>query len=206
MNGTLPRVSDEAVQKATGKTWAEWFTLLDQAKAQEMTHKEIVAWLYKRHIESGWWSQMVTNAYEKARKNRVVGETLGTGFQIGVQKTVDISPEQAWKLINSPEGRRIWLGEIGQSELVPGEIYETAEGIKGEVRVLREGEYIRITWQLPEWNKPSTLQVRVIPAKDKTAFHFHQENLAGEEEREAMRGHWQKILGELEKLIKSPLL
>ena len=29
MSATQPRISDAAVQKATGKNWDEWFALLD---------------------------------------------------------------------------------------------------------------------------------------------------------------------------------
>lgn len=37
-----PRMSDEAVKAKTGKTWKEWFTILDKAGATKMTHQEIV--------------------------------------------------------------------------------------------------------------------------------------------------------------------
>ena len=60
-------VSDEAVHAKTGKTWKEWYRILDAAKAKKMAHKEIAAYLAKEHIKSGWWSQMVAVAYEQAR-------------------------------------------------------------------------------------------------------------------------------------------
>ena len=37
-----PRMSDEAVKAKTGKTWKEWFAILDQAGAIKLTHQEIV--------------------------------------------------------------------------------------------------------------------------------------------------------------------
>ena len=39
------RMSDAAVQAKTGKTWPEWFAVLDKAGAAKMTHKEIAAHL-----------------------------------------------------------------------------------------------------------------------------------------------------------------
>jgi hypothetical protein len=36
------RMSDEAVKSKTGKTWKEWFAILDKAGASKMSHQEIV--------------------------------------------------------------------------------------------------------------------------------------------------------------------
>ena len=42
---TLTGTSDEAVLRATGKSWAEWLALLDAAGGREMNHKQLVAHL-----------------------------------------------------------------------------------------------------------------------------------------------------------------
>lgn len=34
------KVGDEAVKKATGKAWPEWFKLLDKAGAKKLPHPE----------------------------------------------------------------------------------------------------------------------------------------------------------------------
>ena len=65
--GPSPRVSDAAVEAKTGKTWQEWFALLDAAGARQMDHKSIAAHLDKKLGVPGWWAQMVTVAYEQAR-------------------------------------------------------------------------------------------------------------------------------------------
>ena len=56
-------VGDDAVKKATGKTWTEWFTILDQAGAQKMNHRQIVTLLRDQHGVGSWWQQMVTVGY-----------------------------------------------------------------------------------------------------------------------------------------------
>jgi len=62
-----PGIRDEAVKARTGRDWAEWFAVLDQAGARKMTHRAIAVWLEKNHGLGGWWDQMVTVAYEPAR-------------------------------------------------------------------------------------------------------------------------------------------
>ena len=50
-------MSDAAVQAKTGKTWKEWFAILDRAGARKMAHKEIAAYLYRELQVPAWWSQ-----------------------------------------------------------------------------------------------------------------------------------------------------
>jgi uncharacterized protein YndB with AHSA1/START domain len=118
-----------------------------------------------------------------------------------VRKTFPISLEQAWKLITSPEGVKLWLGEVEGFRLVKGLSYQTADGARGEVRVVNPRENIRLTWQPPEWVQASIIQVRVIPGgREKTVISFHQEKIPDEAEREKMRQRWEKALGELRAL------
>ena len=82
-----PRMSDAAVKSKTGKTWAEWFTLLDKAGGKKLDHKALVAHLDKRHRVDPWWRQMVAVSYEQARglrqpHGRGPGRTLERPRQI----------------------------------------------------------------------------------------------------------------------------
>jgi uncharacterized protein YndB with AHSA1/START domain len=132
----------------------------------------------------------------------IIGKTKDTGFQIGVRKTFPISLEQAWKLITSPEGVKLWLGEVEYFRLVKGQSYQTTDGARGEVRVVNPRENIRLTWQPPEWAQASTIQVRVISGgREKTVISFHQEKIPDADEREKMRQRWEKVLGELRALF-----
>ncbi len=45
LEGTAPRMSDEAVKAKTGKTWKEWFAILDKAGARKLSHQDIVKYL-----------------------------------------------------------------------------------------------------------------------------------------------------------------
>lgn len=124
-----------------------------------------------------------------------VGRTQSVGYQIGVRRTLPVGEEGVWTALLSPEGLAIWLG--GTARLERGEPYTLANGTVGDVRALKEGSHIRLTWQPRGWARPSTLQVRVIPAATGTTLSFHQEQLVGPDEREAMRAHWEGVIGQL---------
>jgi uncharacterized protein YndB with AHSA1/START domain len=137
---------------------------------------------------------------------QVVGQTKDVGFQIGVRRTLATTPQAAWDLLTSPTGRKAWLGAPGYwraPRLVfePGRTYRTKDGATGEVRVVDPGSHLRLTWQPPGWEKPSLIQVRVIPSGGKTAISFHQEHLRGPAERVEMRARWARALDELERRL-----
>jgi len=88
-------ISDSAVFKATGRTWAEWIRLLDRAGARKMVHRDIAAHLHRREKLSSWWSQMVTVGYEQARGMRRAGEKPA-GFDVSKSKTVNVSSGRAF--------------------------------------------------------------------------------------------------------------
>src|SRR5437870_4694581 len=107
------RTSDEAVKKATGKAWPEWFKILDKAGARAMSHRDIAQWVYDHHLgkkrggttnvatSGGWWSQMVTVEYERERGMRKMNENA-TGFLVAVHKTLEMplpKLEKAWERV-----------------------------------------------------------------------------------------------------------
>ena len=129
-----------------------------------------------------------------------VGKTKDAGWEIGVSRVVDCSVEEAWALVTSPEGLDVWLG--GPLPPSVGDGYETAGGVRGELRSLRPLDRVRLTWQPPGWSHDSTVQVAVSPAPSgRATLRFHQERLAGPDEREAQRTHWRFVLDHLESLL-----
>lgn len=198
----LSGVSDDAVAAATGRNWDEWIAFLDGLGAAEMNHKEIVALTAgPGGLSNGWWQQSVTVGYEQARGLRVVGQTSGADFQIGVQKTLPVPSDVAWALLSERPGRDAWLGKTPSLEFRKGQRYRTEEGREGEIRSCVPGERVRLTWSHPSLAQTSTLQIYLAPSGDKTSVRFHQERLSSLEERELMRGHWRRVLEELARLL-----
>ena len=102
------RISDESVKKATGKTWSEWFSILNKAGAKKMEHKTVAELLNKRYGLSLWWSQMVTVQFEQEIKGRKKHETA-TGYQISKGKTLAYSISKVFTAVHSPALRKLWL-------------------------------------------------------------------------------------------------
>jgi uncharacterized protein DUF4287/activator of Hsp90 ATPase-like protein len=105
-----PRMSDEAVKAKTGKTWKDWFSVLDKAGARKMTHQEIVRFLNSEHDVGPWWQQMVTVTYEQQRGLRGKHEKPD-GYQISVSRTLDISLPTLYEAFKNEKKRGTWLSE-----------------------------------------------------------------------------------------------
>ena len=148
-------VSDDSVASATGRNWDEWASFLDDLGASGMNHKEVVALCAgPGGVSNGWWQQSVAVGYEQARGLRVVGQTSGADFQIGVQKTLPLPPETAWALLVEGPGRDAWLGRGEPFQFDKGTRYETETGQSGEIRSCVPGQRVRLTWSHPDLEPP----------------------------------------------------
>jgi uncharacterized protein YndB with AHSA1/START domain len=104
----------------------------------------------------------------------------------------------------SPTAPERWLGAGATLTLEPGAGYEVpkrrgAPGVRGEVRVVKPGQRIRMTWQPDGWKKPATLQLTLMPKARGVSFHVHLEKLPDAKAREAMREHWSSVLEDFAK-------
>src|SRR5438309_3523067 len=57
-------MSDSAVSKQTGRTWAQWVGVLDAVRAAEKPHGQIAAFVASLGTPD-WWTQMVTVGFER---------------------------------------------------------------------------------------------------------------------------------------------
>jgi len=114
-------MSDGAVVASTGKTWPQWFTLLDKAGARELPHREIAELLSKKYKVRSWWSQMVAVEYERARGKRAVHQTA-QGYVAGVSRTLDASVTKLFRAWVDGTTRRRWLGlaKLAITSATPG--------------------------------------------------------------------------------------
>jgi hypothetical protein len=65
-----PGMSEAAILKGTGRSWDEWFRILDAWDASTHNHTEIARYVNAELGVDGWWSQSVTVGYERARGMR----------------------------------------------------------------------------------------------------------------------------------------
>jgi hypothetical protein len=122
--------SDEVVRRNTGRTWDEWFALLDGWGAVARPHPEIARWIGQEHGVGGWWAQGVTVAYEQARGLRAPGQRRDGSYEVNASKTVAVPVDRLFAAFTDPDLRERWL-----------------PGAPLEVRTAKPGRSIRANWE-----------------------------------------------------------
>lgn len=200
---TLAPVRDEAVRKATGKSWAEWVTELDAAGAETMSHTEIAHMLQEsKRVESAWWCQSVTVGYEYAKGRRVRGQAASGKFSLSVSRTIPADPAMLWSLLLAPAGLRCWLGTIDHFEAVKGWPFETDEGVCGAVRGVEPWKRLRLSYQPAAHASQSTLLLTLSGTGDRAILRVDHEKLTDATARQAMKQRWQQALDCLQALTR----
>jgi uncharacterized protein YndB with AHSA1/START domain len=175
-----PQMSDGAVQAKTGKTWPEWFAILDKAGAQKMTHQQIVAYLVEEHNMPGWWQQMVTVGYEQARGLRAKHEKPD-GFLISVSKTLGVPAAKAFHAWHDARTRARWL-----------------PGAPMKIRKATPDKSMRVTW-----GEHENLSVDFYAkGEGKCQVVVQHEKLPNAEAAAQAKAYWGEALGRMKALVE----
>jgi hypothetical protein len=166
-------MSDDVVQRKTGRTWAEWVRVLDGAKAAEKPHREIAQYVSSLGTPD-WWSQMVTVGYERIRGLRDRGQRRGGSYEAGKSRTFNVPVETLYKAFASARTRKKWLSE------------------KFTVRTTIPSKSMRVTWEdgtdveiifLPKGVSKTTVAITHKKLSDRAAVETAKKAWAGRLDR-----------------------
>jgi hypothetical protein len=175
-------MSDEAIRRRTGRGWEQWFDLLDESGAAELSHKEIARWLGEEQGVDGWDAQSVTVSYERARGMRAVGERP-EGFSVTAQRTVAVPVERLYDAFVDESLRERWLPD--------------AE--------LRERTATKPKTARFDWGDGETRVIVGFTAQGdaKSTAALEHARLPDAEEAERMKAFWRERLTELRSQLES---
>jgi hypothetical protein len=172
-------VSDAAVLAKTGKSWAQWFSQLDQAGALEWDHRTIARHLADSYPLGGWWSQTVAVTYEQARGLRDKHEKTD-GFSIQRERTIAVPAEKAWEACKSLK----WLPEVNKSH----------------IRRVREDRRLLLYLN---WADGTDVIMGVIPkGEGKASLGVQHNKLPDRASAERAKQFWARRLDELRELLE----
>lgn len=105
-------VTTDALRKATGHDWDEWYSVLDTWGGAGRGHGEIVTQLMEEHGVGSWWAQTVTVEYERARGLRAYGGSRDGRFQATASKTIDAPVEDVFAAFTDHQAGWLPDGEL----------------------------------------------------------------------------------------------
>jgi hypothetical protein len=175
-------VSEESMVRATGRTHAEWFALLDAWGGTEHSHTEIARWLSDEQGVRPWWTQSVTVAYERARGMRAVHQ-MTNGFSVSATKTVSVPAAVALEAFTNEAIRARWLRD-------------------GELRP----RPTRASRNLPfDWDEPTSRVVVVVAPKgdDRSLVSVTHEQLPDADAAARLKAAWRDRLVDYKRLVEA---
>ncbi|HET9417373.1 MAG TPA: hypothetical protein VFP30_07515 [Candidatus Limnocylindria bacterium] len=167
----LELASDEKMTTATGHGWEHWLTVLDRWGARERTHGEIATYLSSELGVPGWWTQAVTNGYERTRGMRRKHQQAD-GYTIYASKTVGVAVGALFDAFVDESMRRQWLTD-GSMTLRTSVANKTARF---------------------DWGDGATRVLVTFDAKApaKSSAHVSHERLPDETVAEVAKAQWKK--------------
>ncbi len=177
--------------------------LLEKAGARGWTHQEIVAFLKKKYKIKPWWQQSVTLGYEIHIGRRVEGRNEKGEHALTATKNLHVTQKEVWRFLNSEKGLEIWLQPMSEFKLKKDQEFERLGGVYGKVRTVKSPLRARIAWHDGEGEKPSILQIYVVPQKNgKTTLVFAHEKILKARDRDELRAHWKSVLDKVHAYFK----
>jgi hypothetical protein len=169
-------MSDVAVKAKTGKTWPEWFAILDAAGASKMTHRQIITLLHEQHNLIGWWGQSVTGEYERARGLRNRNQTPD-GYEANISKTFAGDADAVMHIFSDTRKRNRLLGDV-----------------KAGVSSINEtSRTVYLKW--PDGTRPN---IRIVSkSESKVQVVVQHTKLASAEDVAKMKAYWKEVLAKL---------
>jgi len=180
--GWQPTISDESVKAKTGRGWMGWFVILNKANANALPHSEVATLLAEKYNVPGWWAQMITVEYERARGGRQKNEQIG-GFSVSASKTFAVPLSTLYGATADDKLRKKWFPDaaFNPSSQTKEKYFRGpwgADGARLEIGFYAKGE----------GKSQIAIQVNKLPRKSDV-------------ERE--RATWKKALGKLGTMLNA---
>jgi len=178
--GFTPSMSDEAVKAKTGKGWMGWFNVLNKANANALPHKDVAMLLHEKHGVPGWWAQMITVEYERARGGRQKHERPD-GYSVSISKTFAAPLSKLYAAATDPKLRAKWFPKGG---------FEETSKTKDKY------------WR-GKWNGDGRLEAGFYAkGEGKSQLAVQVSKLVRKSDVEKERARWKQALGKLNDILK----
>lgn len=135
-----------AIQRMTGRPFADWCARLDDAGARDLDHTATARLIHEDWGMDAWWAQTVTVAYEQWIGRREVGQTCEGDFAVSASRTLPGGMDEVRDAFDSfaDEDRREELG-LGEPRLSDTERWrywraDAADGSQVSVNITAKDE------------------------------------------------------------------
>lgn len=174
-----------AIERSTGRPWAEWVAIFESQGARAMTHAEISriarAAVPEDLQNPDWWAQGIAIAFEQHAGLRVPGQSSTGSFRVSASRTLAADRDEAVEA---------WASGPGGAATE-----HLGHGLAGEARRSRTEK--RTFWRARLEGAGKVEVSAVAKDEDRIILAISHDDLPDGERIEEWRAHWKALLAEL---------
>lgn len=197
-------LTDAELRERTGKSWDEWFAILDELGGPPKGRRELTMHLYDTHgIKDTWLTSTLLVEYEAAR-GVVERDGRPKGYMICATKTVAVPPAAAYEAWTTADAWNEWFSNGTELEFVEGGRYAAEDGSRGEVKKIRPAKAIKLTWDHPDRAPGTSVEVTFQPkGADKCIVMVGHDRIQTRGDADDLRDTWGKRLDTLKAMLEA---
>lgn len=194
-------LSDEAIGTATGKSFDEWYGILDARGGPSIGRREINNFLYAECKVDIWWCATLNAEYEAARgvKDK---DGRAKGYTICSTKTITAPLDKVYDAWTSAAALDTWFGKGNKASVVDGGEFTNADGNQGVFKRVRPNKDLRFTWDGPDANSGTIVDV-IFQDKGngKSYVQITHDRIQTRAEADGLRHAWGEALDRLKAVM-----
>lgn len=188
-------VTDEGCKAATGRTFAEWFSVIEAAGLSDK-RRDAIQLVYNEtnRGKDVWWPTTIWVEYERSRGVVVKKDGRPEGFNICCTKGFKQTPADLFPHFATEAAFAAWVpGWSGAMEEGSAFTCGEAAGTVGRVRPAKD---IRMVWNSPG-RSPTEIEVQFAVMGGKTTINFYHKRIETRAEADGLRRAWGEALERL---------
>lgn len=190
------------VRAATGRTWEEWYDLLDDRGGPAPGRRAITEALMQEHRLEPWWAQTIAIEYERARGVREK-DGRPKGYSICVTKTIAAPAEAVFDAFGEPRLMNEFMGEGAKASFTEGGRFSTTDGNAGTYTKISRPKTLRFTWDAEDPALASTVELKLTPKGDKCGVVLNHERIQTRALADGLRAAWGGAIERLKSRLES---
>ncbi|MCC6403532.1 MAG: SRPBCC domain-containing protein [Fimbriimonadaceae bacterium] len=196
-------VTDEACKAATGKSFAEWFLVLDEIGGLEKGRRDSTSHLYDTiGTKDAWWPTTIYVEYE-AHHGVKKKDGLAEGYSICCTKNIAAPVQSVYALWTDLARFREVFGDDATQEVTEGGKLACGGGCRATFTRVRPDKDLRFTWEHPGCSAPMTVDVMFQENKGKCMMNVMTSRIQTRGEADGLRNAWGEALNRLKALAEA---
>lgn len=196
------RLTDAEMKSKSGKTWDQWFKVLDDFGGPARGRREIGNFLADTHKMDAQLTATVNVEYEAAR-GVVEKDGRPKGYMICATKTIGAPAATVFSAWSTEKGWNSWFTRKAELDFREGGRYATDDGNAGEFKKIRENKAIKFTWENPKHTPGTVVETTFQPKGDgRCVVMVAHDRIQTRVEADELRAVWGGALDRLKALLE----